>query len=282
MPMRRRIAILLLLFPSSAFAWNAKGHRIIAGVAERRLSESSPDSLKQALELLGEQHLADVGMVAEDLATKMGTTPTAAWHFVNIPLRDTDYKAERDCPFPGCLVDAVTLFRRRVSDPKLDQLQRKEALIYLVHLIGDIYQGWHCASGTLSDGSSDENGTRIHVTYRGGHLPGNDTGDPKNDNVHFLWDVSLLEFEGRDEAGMIRHLLDPDETLDHRNPDTILTALTQKMAEETHTVAQDAKGSEEQNLTHKDLQENATAMDEELLQAGLNLARILKFAFPPR
>lgn len=279
--MRRWIAILLLLFPSSAYAWSAKGHRIIAGVAERRLSETSPDSLKQALELLGEQHLADVAMVAEDLATKMGIT--ASWHFVNIPLNDTDYKAERDCPFPpGCLVDAVTLTRRRVSDPKLDPVLRKEALIYLVHLIGDIFQPWHCTNGTLTDGSSDENGTRILITYRGGHVPGNDTGDPKNDNVHFLWDVSWLEFEGRDEAGMIRHLLDPDETLDHRNPDTIFTPATDKMAEETHSVAGFFKFSEGQDLTHKNLEEITVDMDDELLRAGLNLARILKFAFPPR
>jgi nuclease S1 len=279
--MRHWIVIVLLLVPSSAFAWDGKGHRIIAAVAERRLKEAAPDALKKALDLLGEPHLANVAMVAEDWGKRFGTTPTSAWHFVNIPIKASDYKPERDCQFPGCLVDAVDLFRRRLGNPAIDRVQQKEALIYLIHLVGDIHQGWHCGAGELSDGSSDENGRRIRVTYKGGHVPGNRTRDPKNDNLHFFWDVSLLEIEGLSDKAMVEHLF--KDTLGERNPDELVTPETMRMVNETHTIAQDSIVRDGTDLDEEYVYRhfNLDAMDYALLRAGLTLAHIIKHAFPP-
>ena len=277
--MRLLVAVVLLLAPGPVFAWDAKGHRIIAAVAERRLRESSPEILKKALDLLGEKSLVDVAMRAEDWATKPGGAHTATWHFVNIPLDTAKYDAARDCPHSNCMVEAVTKLRREFWDLKVDPALRKEALIYLVHLIGDTFQGWHCASGTLSDGSSDENGTRIRLTYKGGHLPGNTSKDPKNDNAHFLWDVALLEFEGRDEAAMVEHLF--TDTLGDRKPDDLYTGPAHFLAEYAHDVAQRGPRRDGQDLSEDDMKSNAADMDEQLLVSGLNLARMIQFAYGP-
>jgi len=279
--MRRSIAVVLLLIASSSvFAWDRKGHRIIAEVAERRLRESAPGALKRALDLLGTSHLADVAMMADRWDRTIGTTPIAAWHFVNMPFQ-SDYKAERDClQFPGCIVGAVDVFRHRLGDPNVDRLRQEEALIYLVHLVGDINQGWHCASGKLADGSSDEYGTRIHVTYKGGHVPGNRTGDLKNDNLHFFWDVSLIEIEGRTEKAMVEHLFSK-EVLGDRDPDTIVRGTTEAVANETRTVAEDSVVPNGTDLDDKYVYDhvNLYAMDYQLLRAGIMLAQIIRDAF---
>ena len=222
-------------------------------------------------------------MVAEDWQTKVGTTPTASWHFVSLQIKPpADYKRERDClRFPGCIVEAIDLFRHRLGNPNVDRIQQKEALIYLIDLVGDINQAWHCGSGKLADGSSDENGRRIRVTYKGGHVPGNRSRDPKNDNLQFFWDVSLLEIEGRTEPAMIRHLFSKD-VLGDQDPDNIVNAETELMANETRTVEEDSVVPDGTDLDEKYVygQANLHAMDYQLLRAGIALSKIIRDAFP--
>jgi hypothetical protein len=283
--MRRLIPVFLLLIPFTSFAWSPKGHRIIAGVAERRLGPSSV-ALKKALKIIGVDHLADVASLPDEWATKLGSTHTATWHFVNIP-RDNDSDTEerfvssRDCPVAtSCIIAAVNQMREIMGNSgnsKAEPIVQKEALIYLIHVMGDIHQPYHCSNGTLANGSSDRNATLIHVKYKGGDVPGNTYGDPKNNNLHFVWDVSLLEFAKLSEADYIDHLF--KDTLGNRNPIPLGMGTTTQNANDAHFVAEDNFVADGTDLNDASMKKLAELMDEQLLQAGLKLATALQTAF---
>lgn len=268
--MRTGLAALLLLVPSSLFAWGGGGHRITADVAERRLANSP--ALKAALTLLGVAHLADVASKADELRNVVGTAHTAEWHFVNIPLDRNTYDPAHDCPLSDCIVARVDQFRAILANPKSSPLRRQEALLYLIHFIGDIHQPLHVSADHLG-------GNLLHVTVDGGHVPGNTKEDPKNDNLHFVWDTSLIEWEELGEPAFVKHLF--DETLNGRDPATLDGGTTLEWALESHEIAQGVQAKDGADLDDSYMDDNAEVADERLLLGGLRLARVINDALTP-
>lgn len=267
----KKLALLLLLVPAPLFAWGATGHRITADVAERRLGKSSP-ALKEALRLLNVAHLSDVASKPDDLRNVLGTTHTAEWHFVNIPLTASSYDPARDCKLSDCIIPRIEQFRAILANPKASDLRRAEALLYLIHFVGDIHQPLHCDGDRLG-------GNLLHVTVAGGHAPGNLKEDPKNDNLHFVWDTSLIEWEALSEPDFVNHLF--DETLDERDPATLDGGTALDWAMESHTIAQRVQVPDGADLDETYMDNNAEIADERLLVGGLRLARVINDALKP-
>src|SRR4029078_5380154 len=126
----------LLPVPSPLFAWGNLGHQITAAVAERQLGKNSPE-LKAALKMLKKQHRADVAVDADALRNKLGTSHTAEWHFVDIPLSSSSFDPARDCALSDCVIAPIDEVRQILGDPKEKPLRRQEALVYLIHFVGD-------------------------------------------------------------------------------------------------------------------------------------------------
>jgi hypothetical protein len=267
----KNLALLLLFVPSTLCAWGGMGHRVTADVAERRLGKSSP-ALKEALRLLGVAHLADVASKADDLRNVVGTTHTADWHFVNIPLTADAYDPARDCRLSDCIIPRIEQFRAILANPKASDVRRQEALLYLIHFVGDIHQPLHCDGDRLG-------GNLLHVTVDGGHVPGNTKEDPKNDNLHFVWDTSLIEWEELSEPAFVDHLF--NETLNDRNPSTLDGGTTLDWAMESHAIAKDVQVPDGADLDDTYMDNNAEVADERLLVGGLRLARVINDALTP-
>jgi len=267
----KRLALLLLFVPAPLFAWGATGHRITADVAERRLGKSP--ALKEALRLLGVAHLADVASKADDLRNVVGTTHTAEWHFVNIPLTASSYDPARDCALSDCIIPRIEQFRAILANLKEKDARRAEALLYLIHFVGDVHQPLHADGDRLG-------GNLLHVTVDGDHVPGNTKEDPKNDNLHFVWDVSLIEWEGLSEPAFVVHLF--DETLNDRDPATLDGGTALDWALESHAIAQQVQVPEGADLDDTYMDDNAEVADERLLLGGLRLARVISDALSPK
>lgn len=268
----KQLALLLLLVPSPLLAWGATGHRITADVAERRLVKTSPAALKEALRLLGVPHLADIASKADDLRNVVGTTHTFDWHFVNVPLTANSYDPARDCALSDCIIPRLEQFRTILANPKASDARRAEALLYLIHFVGDIHQPLHVDGDRLG-------GNLLHVTVDGGHVPGNVKEDPKNDNLHFVWDTSLIEWEALGETAFVNHLF--DETLDERDPATLDGGNALDWAMESHKIAQAVQVPEGTDLDDTYMDDNAEVADERLLLGGLRLARAISDALSP-
>ena len=176
------IALATLLAPhDAAWAWSSTGHRVVARVAESRLS---PQARRAVRELLGSESLADVSTLPDSWR---GDRPeTARLHYVNIPLGGA-YVEERDCVATAsgdCIVSAIERYRAVLADTSRTRAERREALVFLVHLIADAGQPLHASE---DDGDRGGNAKRVCLAgdctgYEGGSL-----------NLHAVWDRDLVD-----------------------------------------------------------------------------------------
>jgi nuclease S1 len=256
------VALLLVLHPSwtaadSGGRWFMFGHRIVARIAEARLT---PRATAAVREILGGQSLADVSSWAD--LVREARPHTKWWHFVNIPLHAAAYDSARDCP-RGCIISAIATERADLADPSTTAADRAEALRYLVHFIGDLHQPLHTAD------NSDRGGTRRVVWL------GADSTD-----LHKVWDGQILERSGvsmSSDAAYLDALRRAMDTLD-------LTALEAgtvlDWAMEGHGLAETyvyriPRGG---RIGDAYVHANRGVVDRAIIAAGVRLAKVLNEA----
>jgi hypothetical protein len=160
-----------MTFPQDVDAWGSVGHRVLARVAASRLSTHTRQEVKT---LLSGRSLAAVSTLPDEWRTT--TRPeTAPWHFVDIPKSETTYDPARDCQNGDCVIEAIARQQAILSDHTKTKKARTEALIFLVHLVGDVHQPLHCAD------DHDRGGNEVQVQFFG-----------IDDNLHAVWDSSLI------------------------------------------------------------------------------------------
>jgi len=189
--MLRRLAFvaLIIALPQAGHAWGVAGHAAIADIAEAHMT---PRALAEARKLLAEEgleHLDQVASWADEIRpTRKEASP---WHYVDIPLTEKSYDAARDCPKGDCVIEAINRFRAVLADKSRPSLERREALKFLVHFVGDLQMPLH---GTENAG--DQGGNKVLVSYFGNAKGWGD--HPLN--LHTVWDASIID----------RHIHDAD------------------------------------------------------------------------
>ncbi|MGH8115172.1 MAG: S1/P1 nuclease, partial [Rhodanobacteraceae bacterium] len=106
------VLALTLLCAPSAFAWGPLGHRVVARLAEARLTPQALAEAHKLLALRGARHLSDVAVWADKLRD---TDPalfqqTKHLHFVNFHSGDCLYDPPRDCRNGECVVAAIAKY----------------------------------------------------------------------------------------------------------------------------------------------------------------------------
>ena len=279
--MRRIIAIVLLFIPTYVFAWGNAGHKIVADVAQRKLESGSAKekkALQNALQILGAQRLADVALDPDSWKKDvLGAIHTADWHFVDIPLNENSFDPARDCKRSDCIIPRIEQMSDVLANPKASPNARKEALTFLIHFLGDIHQPLHCAEGMVH-GKPDQGGNLINVTFNGGHVPGNDNGDAKLDNLHFVWDVSIIKRTGLGNAQIVAHLF--TDVLPHQSASALAGGKVLDWALESHGVAKSAgvQVADHTNLGDNYMTSNSAKVEIQLLRGGFRLAKVIEDA----
>jgi hypothetical protein len=177
------LALLCLCTPAATFSGPA--HRIIADLAEAGLSPAVGSEIRALLAEVPARSLAEVSTWADEV--RAGADPrfdgTGPWHYVNFP-RDGDcrYLPGRDCPGGACIVAALNRQAAILGNPSSDARDRREALKWVVHLVGDIHQPLHAGFG------DDRGGNLFQVNYIG-----------RGTNLHAVWDRLVFEVAGLDE-----------------------------------------------------------------------------------
>ena len=168
-------AVLAMVPVHEALSFGTSGHAIIAEIAQRRVE---PGVLRKMKELLGgEVSLASIANWADHVA--LLRPDTVNWHFVNIPLEATSYDPQRDCsatPKGDCVIRAIERVQATLADGTRPREERREALMFLVHLVGDVHQPLHCAD------RNDAGGNRLTVVFFNAAS-----------SLHMVWDVGLIE-----------------------------------------------------------------------------------------
>jgi hypothetical protein len=143
--------------------------------------------------LLKHHSLASISSWADQVRR---TRPeTYNWHFVDIPLESTTYEAGRDCrasPKGDCVVAAINRSVVVLRDKDIQGPERIQALMFLVHFVGDIHQPLHAAEARTATGKPDRGGNLIAANFYG--MP---------TNLHRIWDGGLLTHAGEGQAELI-------------------------------------------------------------------------------
>ncbi|HET8798248.1 MAG TPA: S1/P1 nuclease, partial [Thermoanaerobaculia bacterium] len=197
-----RFLALALLVPLNAYAWGSKGHAVVAEVAERGLS---PNVAAQVRQLNFSAPLRDIASLPDDWRgdeTK-GLRPgdTGPLHYSNIPNEERTFVRERDCKEDQCIIAAIEKYLAVLKDRAQPRDKRREALIYVVHFMGDLHQPMHAAGGKVKDETTGE-----MVMDRGGNLVkirllGVET------NLHSAWDGLLVDWGPTTVDDYADHLL---------------------------------------------------------------------------
>lgn len=203
----KRLAVgllgLFLLVPAGAQAWGRQGHMTVALIAQGLLTPQTQqlvDQLRRApgweAYLPGNSHgfnkanreltefcrgtNGDLDLVGDWAdAWKIHHQATGRFHFLNLPLdSDGGPVAESTACGRGCIVSQLESEVRILADASASANRRLLALLWVVHLVGDIHQPLHCADNDDRGG----NAVRVLVGRRQGTL-------------HEAWDTEFFYFE---------------------------------------------------------------------------------------
>lgn len=100
---------------------------------------------------------------------------TARWHCVNFPRVSCSYLPQRDCPGGQCVVAAIDL-QAEVLKSDAPSEKRLNALKYLIHLVGDVYQPLQAGYLDVKGGNTYQ----LQAFMRGS-------------NLHAFWDSGLIK-----------------------------------------------------------------------------------------
>ena len=163
-----------------ARAWGDDGHRVIGELAFRYLTPKARARVNEALTEPGYESLAQAATWADTFARRLPEyDPMKPFHYVNVDANAASYQRERDCP-NGCVVTALTQFIALLEsrDPGLSVSERRRAIYWIAHLVGDIHQPLHIAH---PDGKG---GTATRLPF---------FGAPEKRDAHWIWDSGLIE-----------------------------------------------------------------------------------------
>jgi hypothetical protein len=256
------LTVLLAATPlSEAASWGASGHSIIAEIAQRKLH---PQAIRKIRELLGRDvSLASIASWADELVLLRPNT--ANWHFVNIPYDAVSYDPARDCkdtPKGDCVINAIARARSLLVDRTASKRQRAEALMLLIHLIGDVHQPLHTAD------RNDAGGSRVGVMFFDRPM-----------SLHAVWDYGIIERRTLDWGEYVRYL--EQCWLRGQDINALQRGRPVDWALEAHRAAVDVAyvSLEDLKLSLPYYQRSLAVVDRQLALAGIRLARVLNEAF---
>lgn len=179
------------VYPASA--WWENGHRTIARLAAAHLT---PSAQARVAEILG---VSDTpAAVARALArastwadeTK-GETGTGSWHFIDLTLQDGKSDISLRCPHRNCAPARIRQFAAELASGRAQGgWSQRDALRYVVHLVGDIHEPMH----TVTDADRGGNCERLAEPI----------GEARS--IHALWDGPLVDELGRNPARLAARL----------------------------------------------------------------------------
>lgn len=184
--------------PSPSGAWGRVGHQTVAYIAQDRLTLNTRRAIQ---EILGsDQDLATVSTWADAIVRMR--PETASWHFFNLNVRQSqgEYDIADVCKNHDCVVDQIEKDYGILGQRFASKREKREALKFLVHFVGDIHQPLHCAD------DKDRGGNEKWFRYYG------PTGHSRRYtwvDLHGFWD-NLIEPKAKENPRRLASQLEKE------------------------------------------------------------------------
>ena len=252
------VAWLSLALPSVAGAWGLTGHHIIATIAANRLTPSAQSGVAA---LLGRESLVGVSTFADDV--RSARPETRGWNFVDIPRAESNYVPARDCPQRNCIIEKVEAFWATLANPAASRGDRAEALKFLAQLVGDLHQPLHVCGDNRG-----QNAVRVNFFGR-------------QTSIHAVWDSDIIVRRGGSVTDYAAAL---EALASFRDRAVLERGTVLGWALDAHRIADERAYVVPADSMQGDAyyQANRQALEDQLLLAGVRLARVLNDAFEGR
>jgi hypothetical protein len=286
-----------LLVAAPAWSWGFTAHRIIAIIAEQRLSPPVRERVRRLL-MDGKYSLADISVCADRLRDTdrkrpedemcrlvAGAVPSTngTWHYISIPIPTKASTLEAFCPQGDCVTAKITSFADTLRTSK-DPAEQRQALLFLVHLVADIHQPLHAV-----DRGCDKGGNSERVNFFVERKKHADV------NLHHVWDTDELEllmtdYNVTDEHAIAEALI---ASISPTEAESWVGATAEQMAWESYRIAiarvypavpyQNFCGGEvsaphETDLSLSYEEDGSKVVQQQLMKAGVRLAAMLESA----
>jgi hypothetical protein len=198
----------------TAFAWGDEGHEVIGLIATQYLDAGVLTKINGMLaadgshltlkDIANEATWADKYRDSDRNSTKRRYEKTHDWHFVDLELGHADLtsacfgrpplpagRRASNGPAHDCVVDKIEEFSAELGNPSTSALERRRALQFLLHFVGDVHQPLHA--------SDDQD--------QGGNLKLASGGGIPASNLHHDWDTEFIKRLGPDAPTIAQTLI---------------------------------------------------------------------------
>ena len=254
-----------LLLPAASFGWGHEGHKIVATIADARLTPQAKAAVK---DLLGNATMADVSTWPDEI--RRDRKETGPWHYVDIPYQAATFDEARDGQDGNNIIDKIPDFVKQLTDPTLPKQQRLEALKFVIHFLGDIHQPLHCVERNHDKGGN----TRLTFFLN----------EPKAVNLHAVWDFKILE-HAMGNTPMTVYAAGLSARVSHEQLQQWQGGTPEQWAEESHKLAVDVTyngiptDGPPPKLDEQYVARSTDVINQQLEKAGVRLAWVLNNAF---
>jgi hypothetical protein len=209
------VGLMLLLRPATGHCWGDEGHEIVGLIAEHYLEPAvrarvaallaqDASGFTRGTGIAEEATWADKFRDSDRGSTQRHYNQTREWHYIDIeldrpdlddacfrhPARTVGRKASEG-PAHDCILDKIDEFRAELRSPTTGVEERRLALQFLLHLVGDLHQPLHAAD------NHDHGGNDIRVKGAASS-PG---------NLHHYWDTVFVKRLGTRADDVSRELI---------------------------------------------------------------------------
>ena len=181
--------LLFALLPAALLqAYGPTGHRVIASIAQ---SELSSGARKKIDKILGTNGMIYTSTWADEVRSDPAYNYSSPWHYQNLNASMSPENIKNLWENPTSegehLFYAIQQMMERLKKDKKDT----EALKFLIHFTGDMYQPMHLGR------QADQGGNRVNFTWFG-----------DKSNIHRLWDSQLIDHNDMSFTEFTRLLID--------------------------------------------------------------------------
>ncbi len=167
------VAVSGLAMPERGYGWGDLAHQVICEIAFQELTPPARGEVKR---LIQQDPDPNFRRFANACTWADHPRKRAAEHFLNLPRTHTAITdADRPCPLAAtCLFTAIEADTAVLKDANASDADRRKALKFLGHWMGDLHQPLHISF------KDDRGGNEIRET------------GPCSNDLHAVWDTCLI------------------------------------------------------------------------------------------
>lgn len=242
--------VVLFLSTSNCFAWGNKGHALVAEVAFNYLDANTKNIVLNYLD----------GMTIEEAANWMDNLRDdhsydymKPYHYANF---EKGSKVTND-KGSNIIAQLYNTIHKLKDYKKLSKEEVKIKLCIIFHLVGDLHQPLHVGYGT------DKGGNTMQFNFNG-----------KGTNLHSFFDSGIIKYKDI----TLQDCLDAHQSTKNDIPKYHKRNVL-KWANQSRSYLDEIYNFDGHQVSQEYVDKNAIVIKNQLLDAGINLASVLKKVF---